>query len=376
MAYSASVIVKVQNRLFLTQSYGASVANEVDREILARARAMCGASSLVVPVGPGCLEIVLEESTSWSIGTFNDNSFQLAVCLDALLLALSGGVSRDLGVSSLAVLTAEYMSSTVGLDVMPFALHVPASQASINMEIVADVSLAMREGRLQFAFQPVCNIRDHTRVLYWESLVRLKTDDSARIIFPGSFIPAMEKLGMMREFDRYVVKHIIDRLRANPDLRLGCNISAQSAIDDGWWTDVFGELERDSNLAARLVVEVTETAPLVVGKGRAFANRLRRTGCSLAIDDFGVKFGVLTSMELQYPDVVKIDGSFISRARKERADAKRLASIVSLAMEFCDTVVVEGVESAEDLQIASESGVHWVQGYYFGKPANMPMPLS
>ncbi len=50
-------------------------------------------------------------------------------------------------------------------------------------------------------------------------------------------------------------------LFANPTARVGCNISALSAVDDAWWTPVLDRLAATPELASRLVIEITETAP-------------------------------------------------------------------------------------------------------------------
>lgn len=106
----------------------------------------------------------------------------------------------------------------------------------------------------------------------------------------------------MNEFYRIVVSSVIDRLALDETLTLGCNISAQSALISQSWEAIFDRLERLPGVADRLVIEITETAPVVPSQGRGFSRRLNSLGCRLAIDDFGAGYGVQNGMEIGTPD--------------------------------------------------------------------------
>jgi EAL domain-containing protein (putative c-di-GMP-specific phosphodiesterase class I) len=205
--------------------------------------------------------------------------------------------------------------------------------------------------------------------------VRVLRDDRRTLEYPGSFIPSLERLGMMQCLDRHVVALVIDLLQAQPHLYLGANISAQSAAEDEWWESTFLQLSTMPDVARRLVIEITETAPLDVAAGRAFVKRLQQLGCRISIDDFGTGFGIETGVQIGAADVVKIAGQLIAGDGDRQASRERIAHFVSLARDIAPCVVLEGIESAHALEAAREAGVDCVQGYYVGRPQSVAVHL-
>lgn len=237
-----------------------------------------------------------------------------------------------------------------------------------DIEVVREVSEAMRAGQVMLATQPVRSVFDTELELYRECLARLSRSNG-ELIYPASFIPSLERLHMMRDFDAHVVAQAIEQLRQHPHLCLGVNISAQSATIDEIWAPTLAALEQAPTVARRLIVEITESAPLERGRGRQFCALLQHLGCRIAVDDFGVGFGVQTSMEITAPDIVKIAGSLVTEAGKSAGTAARLARMISLAASTAKHVIAEGVESLDDLHVVQQAGAGWVQGYYLGAAA-------
>ncbi len=220
-------------------------------------------------------------------------------------------------------------------------------------------------GRLLLAFQPVVWLPDSSRVLYYEGLLR---QDAAR---GGEAYPlaSLESHPLMRELDRAVVLCVIDCLRRDERLRLGCNISARSAIVDPFWFGILKALREAPSVAARLVIEITESAtPPSIEAASEFVLALRELGCRVAIDDFGAGLGTLEFIRQTRPDIVKIDKGYIQRARGEANSVQTLGHLVQLCKTLAPCVIVEGVESAADQGLASACGGEWGQGYLFGRP--------
>jgi EAL domain-containing protein (putative c-di-GMP-specific phosphodiesterase class I) len=211
--------------------------------------------------------------------------------------------------------------------------------------------------------EPICRPERTGEVLYQECLARLCIE--RRVWSPDAFLPKLESAGLMRWFDRLVMERVIDALCRDDDAVLGCNVSGASAVDDVWWEPVYARLEREPQVAARLVIEITESAPLDPIAGRSFVFRLQRLGCRVAVDDFGKGYGVYTAMAIAHPDIVKLDRTLLLAAHRERSGVKRLRAMVELAGEYAPQVVVEGVATAEDLRVVTEVGAKWAQGWHF-----------
>jgi len=232
-----------------------------------------------------------------------------------------------------------------------------------DMDWAGEVFGAMREARVLLRREPIRHASGSGDVLYCECLATV-VDSRGRLLRPAQFIPPLERLQLIRAFDRHVLRQAVTLLRASPDVRLGINLSGQSAAIDIAWEAVLQLIERTPEVARRLVVEITETARLDPAQGRRFAQRLRQAGCRVAIDDFGVGYGVETAIGIRTPDVIKIDASFVVAARYGEAHLARLARLVRLASELAEEVVVEGVEQPEDMAHAQQCGAKWVQGWF------------
>src|SRR5262249_26148712 len=151
------------------------------------------------------------------------------------------------------------------------------------------------------------------QVTQYELLLRMIGDDG-EIVMPAAFIDTAERFGLIQEIDQWVACKAI-HLLAEHDVRLEVNVSGKSmgdlAIPELVERDVRGELNVPArsrgaravrDLVGRetprpgidptpLVFEIPEPAAIAnMEQARAFAERLTRLGCRLALDDFGAGF--------------------------------------------------------------------------------------
>jgi EAL domain-containing protein (putative c-di-GMP-specific phosphodiesterase class I) len=251
-----------------------------------------------------------------------------------------------------------------------------AAQYRCDMTLAAQALAALDEGRLDLCWQAVRSANAPEQVLYHEGLARLLGRDG-QLLSPGTFIPALERLGLVRAFDRDVFMLVLDELEHFPGARLGVNISAQSARLDGWWFSTLERLRAKPDLARRLVVEITETAALT-GEVHRFASALRRLGCRIALDDFGVGHASVRNAMALSPDIIKVDAFFLRRAGMSEQSEALLEHLVGIAAHCAPVVIVEGVETAEQSRMAgrlqaryqSPANACWQQGYHFGRPGH------
>jgi diguanylate cyclase (GGDEF)-like protein len=94
------------------------------------------------------------------------------------------------------------------------------------------VTKALQEERVVFAYQPVVT-SDTNEVAYYETLIRM-IDEKGEIVSAGAFVPVAERLGLMRQIDRYTLEMAIADLNSDPDITLALNISSLTASDRSW----------------------------------------------------------------------------------------------------------------------------------------------
>jgi len=233
--------------------------------------------------------------------------------------------------------------------------------------VVAAVRAALHQNRLLFAFQPVVCAATG-KVDYFECLLRMR-DEAGGIVAGCEFITVVEELGWIGPIDRFVLQKTIQELAADPEVRLGFNVSGLTTVDRPWLRASISLLRSRPELARRLVVEITETAALCdLDASARFVDTLRHTGCRVAIDDFGAGHTSLQQLQCLAVDTVKIDGSFVRNLTTRSEDRAFLRHLLELTKNFGLSTVAECVESAEEAAILRAEGIGYFQGYHFGRP--------
>ena len=236
-----------------------------------------------------------------------------------------------------------------------------------GLAVCASVAAALRQDRLLFAFQPVVCAATG-RIDYFECLLRMR-DLGGAIVAGGEFIGIVEQLGDIAWIDDYVLRKTVRELAGNPAVTLGLNISSLTACDGSWLQSLVALLRHRTDLACRLVVEITETAALDdIDQSARFVDALRGMGCRVALDDFGAGHTSLRHLQVLPVDTVKLDGSFLRNPSESHAQSIVLRELIDLIKGFGCATVAEGVESAEDARLAMEAGVGYLQGYHLGPP--------
>jgi diguanylate cyclase (GGDEF)-like protein len=237
-----------------------------------------------------------------------------------------------------------------------------------SLSLSEQVRSALREDRILFAFQPVVAAATG-EVDHYECLLRMRTPEG-RIVAAGDFVPVIEQLGFIRLIDRYVLDKALAELEAYPEVKLGFNISGLTAADRPWLRALISQVRTRPDIAARVVVEITETAALYdIEESARFVSALRHAGCRVALDDFGAGHTSLRHLQSLAVDTVKIDGSFVRNLAGNPDSQVFLRHLLGLAQGFGFHTVAEGVGSAEDAAILQKEGVGFLQGYHIGRPS-------
>jgi EAL domain-containing protein (putative c-di-GMP-specific phosphodiesterase class I) len=151
-------------------------------------------------------------------------------------------------------------------------------------------------------------------------------------------------------------------------IKVAVNLSAIQFAKGDIVTSVMSGLAASGLPEWRLELEITESVFLAESQDNLKTlQRLRALGVSIALDDFGVGYSSLSYLTAFPFNWVKIDKSFIERIDRSETVAV-LASIVQLANTLNLSIVAEGIETSEQVQILLSLGIPVGQGYLFGKP--------
>jgi PAS domain S-box-containing protein len=224
---------------------------------------------------------------------------------------------------------------------------------------------AIENDRLVLHRQPIVELASG-RVVQEELLVRM-LGDRDELIMPDEFLPPAERFGLAPAIDRWVIARAAEIAR---ERRVEVNLSAHSIGDPSLPDFVEARLSEAGADASNLIFEITETAAAEdLDQSRRLAERLVELGCGFALDDFGTGYGSFTYLKHLPVRYIKIDTEFVRTLRADSPDRQVVSAIVDVARNFGIETIAEGVESAETAELLGALGVHYAQGYHFGRPA-------
>jgi EAL domain-containing protein (putative c-di-GMP-specific phosphodiesterase class I) len=200
-----------------------------------------------------------------------------------------------------------------------------------------------------------------------------KSRGSEHLLAPGEFLPAAERFGLIPVIDEWVIDRAIALAAAGQSVTV--NVSAKTISDSRQVDRIERAVSAQPGSSRNLVFEITETAVADnLDAARTFAMRLRKLGCAIALDDFGVGHGTFTYLKHLPVDYLKIDMQFVRDLLSDEADRQVVEAIVGVARQFRIETVAEGVEDEATLDELREMGVDYAQGYWIGRP--QPLPSS
>jgi predicted signal transduction protein with EAL and GGDEF domain len=238
------------------------------------------------------------------------------------------------------------------------------AQARRSLEI--DLRNAVATGAFKLYYQPLVNLKTR-RISTCEALLRWPHPDRG-MVSPAEFIPLAEEMGLIVEIGDFVLKEACKECMKWPaDTRVAVNLSPIQFRRGNVVTAVSEALEKSGLPANRLELEITESVLIQDTEAtRAYLIELRDMGVRISLDDFGTGYSSLSYLHSFPLHKVKIDRSFLQGISKSERSRILLRGVARLSAELGMSVVVEGVETDDELDlIVREANVDEAQGYLF-----------
>jgi diguanylate cyclase (GGDEF)-like protein len=237
--------------------------------------------------------------------------------------------------------------------------------------LVAELRRAIENRELVLHYQPKATLVDGT-VRGVEALVRWQHPERG-LVPPDVFIPVAEHTGLIRPLTFFVVEEALRQCKLwreqGFELTVAVNVAMRNILDEEFPNELermLGKYRLDPSV---LELELTETSVLAdPPRAKEILQRLRDTGVSLAVDDFGTGYASLSYLSELPVDEIKIDRSFVMAMDREEQHARIVRSTIDLGRNLCLSVVAEGVESAEVWNRLAELGCDSAQGYFLARP--------
>lgn len=245
------------------------------------------------------------------------------------------------------------------------------TQRLLRQDIVNSLEDAINKGEIRIFLQAQTDEFGNSNGA--EALVRWIREDGS-MVFPNEFIPVLEECGAIARLDARVWELACERLRAWQNLGITDKyISVNISPKDFYYMDLyehFTSLVDKFDINSELLrLEITETAIMMnLPRQLEVIGKLQKAGFIVEIDDFGSGYSSLNMLKDITVDVLKIDMAFLSKSENESRSKSILKLIIDLAHELDMDTVIEGVETAAQLEMLKSIGCDTFQGYYFSRP--------
>lgn len=233
----------------------------------------------------------------------------------------------------------------------------------------------MRGAALYPVFQPIVSLRDGA-VYAHEALIR--GPKGTALHSPDALMVAAAKEFLSSEFESHCVSVALHRWGTlNESGRLFVNISAEVLIQvvSRWGRDALLTFIHGFGVLPRLLVlEITEHERVSdMDYLATIVEEVRAVGVGLALDDFGDGRSSLRLWSQLKPDIVKIDKYFTKDISCHADKLKTIQALQQIAAIFDTALVAEGIETEADLRVLRDLGIAYGQGYFLGRPAELPL---
>lgn len=243
-----------------------------------------------------------------------------------------------------------------------------------EMQWVAKINKALDEKRFCLYQQKIIPLHNNgIKREHYELLVRMKDEDGV-LIPPGAFIPAAERYNLMTMLDRHIVFAAFNYFNKNrnilEELELcTINLSGQT-LSDLHFADYISDLLDDLNIPPhKICFEITETAAIShLKNAMQLISQLKSRGCAFALDDFGSGLSSFAYLKNLPVDYLKIDGAFVKDMMDDPIDFAMVKSINEVGHVMGKQIIAEFVEDEGILEMLTEIGVDYAQGYAIARP--------
>jgi diguanylate cyclase (GGDEF)-like protein len=379
----ALLFVDVDNFKSINDTLGHSFGDRVLQHIAQRLHAATRTTGLLARLGGDEFTVLLEDVKSPE--QVANHAAQLVATLQQPLVVDGRVLTTSASVG--ASLYPDHAANAEGLlraaDVALFrakelgrnryALYSPAlyDAAAQRFRLEQSLRRAVEGGELLLMYQPQVSLHtfEATEV---EALLRWRRPDG-RIANAQEFIHVAEKTGLIHDLTDWILHTAAAAAagwRAQGWQRAGVaiNVSAPQLFERDFVENVARTLEATGLPPSALELEITETVFQTGPATIESLRRLRALGVAIALDDFGIGYSSLTSLEQLPITRVKLDRLLIAGIDTNARSGAIVRSIVTLCHGLGLQVVAEGVERPAQLEFLARCGPIGVQGFLLSHP--------
>jgi diguanylate cyclase (GGDEF)-like protein len=231
-----------------------------------------------------------------------------------------------------------------------------------------DLRKALANEEFELFYQPLVNLKSG-KISTCEALLRWNHPVRGTVS-PADIIPVAEDMGLIVDLGRWILRKACMECMQWPEaVSIAVNFSPQQFHQRDLLSEVRYALDVSGLPAHRLEIEITESSLLRNTQlTHELLSQLRALGVLISLDDFGTGYSSLSYLHNFPLQKVKIDRSFLEGIDTDRP-LRLLRGVARLSADLGMSVVVEGIETNEQLELINADGtVSEAQGYLFSRP--------
>jgi diguanylate cyclase (GGDEF)-like protein len=383
--------VDLDNFKNINDSLGHAFGDRVLGAIAERLRARAGTGGFAARLGGDEFTVVFDGIENMegvtTIGRELVHAFQEPVAVDGrdLMISISVGASMypDHGRDAEALLRAAdaalFRAKALGRSQLSVFSPALLDEASAKFSTEQGLRYALERGEFELVFQPEIDAVTLSAGVV-EALLRWRLPDG-RLASPGEFLPIAEESGLILEISDWVLRTSIETAArwhhgAWPKARVAINLSSRQLLDGRFVDHVMGLL-REHRLPPHCIeIELTENVLQTGAATIDVLRQLRDQGIAIALDDFGIGYSSLASLEKLPLTRVKLDSTLIASIHTSTRSAAIARALVGLCHNIGLEVTAEGIEYPEQLVLLADLAPIHLQGYLLARPVSANELLS
>lgn len=249
-------------------------------------------------------------------------------------------------------------------------LHRRVGSTAAKLDNDHDLAGALDSGQIVPWFQSVVDLRTGFAVGF-EALARWH-HPTRGLVSPVDFVPFAESSELIIDIDLEVLRLAVKEAQAwhehQPDLRLSVNMSGRHLVHPDAVAQLQSAVAQSTVSPHMIFLELTETSSVSDGPLiRRHIDDVHTLGFQVLLDDFGSGWSSLERLVILEPDGIKIDAHLTRYIDTDRGRAL-VRALSSVARDLGLVMIMEGIETRKQAEIAIELGCTLAQGFLWSRP--------
>lgn len=238
--------------------------------------------------------------------------------------------------------------------------------------IMDNIQNLIAQGRFCAYLQPKVDAKTG-KVCGAEALVRL-LDEKNGIVPPGKFLPSIERAGLIRHIDLFVLESVCKIIRKWTDLGwspfpISFNYSRVTILEPDILKETNEIVERYGISKDLLEIEITESIGSIDNISlKNIVEEFSDSGYKIALDDYGAEYSNVYALYSLRLNTLKLDRRIVNDIYHDEKAKIVVENVIEICKKFHIQSVAEGVETKEQMEVLKDMSCDMIQGYYINKP--------